>query len=107
MNSRQLAKLGVPGECFPAAIAAIQKAAQAEALRHRDIKKLLPQIVAAPSQFVDDLYFGEFAEALLAADAPYEAAKPISYRTWGDAGIDPNAHVQMQQACSLPMAAGA
>ena len=33
--------------------------------------------------------------------------EPIAYRTWGASGIDPESHVQMRQACALPMATGA
>jgi tRNA-splicing ligase RtcB len=32
---------------------------------------------------------------------------PISYQTWGAAGIDEASHQQMRQACALPMAVGA
>ncbi len=32
---------------------------------------------------------------------------PISYRTWGESGIDAASHIQMRQACGLPMATGA
>ena len=36
-----------------------------------------------------------------------ESREPISYRTWGESGIDAESHVQMRQACALPMATGA
>ena len=44
---------------------------------------------------------------MLDAGAPVAACEPISYRTWGESGIDPQSHVQMRQACALPMATGA
>ncbi len=107
MNSRQLEKLGVPNECFRAALAAMQKAAAANDLRQRDVRKLIQDILATPAEHLQDAYFGEFAQAVIEADAPMTPLEPIAYRTWGDAGIDAAAHVQMRQACALPMAAGA
>ncbi|HEX4142934.1 MAG TPA: RtcB family protein [Pirellulales bacterium] len=107
MNSRQLEKLGVPIESRKAAIVAIQNAASAGILRSLNIDQVIRDILANPAGHVDDPNFGPFAQSLLEAEAPAPAREPIAYRTWGESGIDPESHVQMRQACALPMATGA
>src|SRR5262249_16978237 len=108
MNARQLEKLGVPSECVKSAIRAIQNASQAGVLRSLDIKQSVRSIMAAPGDYVDDPLFGEFAREVQESGREAAAPKsPLTYRTWGDSGIEPASHVQMRQACALPMAVGA
>ncbi|HEX4149285.1 MAG TPA: RtcB family protein, partial [Pirellulales bacterium] len=107
MNARQLEKLGVPAECVAAAILAIQSAAGAGVLRELNVKQLITDIVADPGAHLGDPHFGRLAQAVLEADAPAPVHEPISYRTWGASGIEAESHVQMRQACALPMAVGA
>src|SRR3569833_2083743 len=107
MNARQLEKLGVTAECVKPAIMAIASASKAEALGDRDAKDWIKLVVGDPASHVDDAHFGALAQALLTADAPAPIREPISYRTWGEALIDPQSHIQMRQACALPMAVGA
>ncbi|WP_166829739.1 RtcB family protein [Thalassoroseus pseudoceratinae] len=105
MNNNQLRKLGVPDDCIPAALTAIQAAAKAGELKSLNVKKLVRDIVSAPDQHTDHPYFGGLATSII-EDRQFEPAEPIEYRTWGE-DIDQAAHAQMRQACSVPSAVGA
>jgi len=107
MNARQLQKLGVPTECMKSAILAIQSAATAGALRALNVKQAVKDLLEDPAAHVNDEHFGQLAKAVLAAGGLAEEREPISYQTWGESGIDAASHVQMRQACALPMATGA
>ncbi len=107
MNARQLQKLGVPTDCVKDAVLAIASASAAGVLRDMNVKNEIGRILACPSAHFEDPHFGPFARAVAASDGPAEIREPIRYRTWGDSGIDVASHVQMRQACALPMAAGA
>jgi len=107
MNARQLEKLGVPAECVKSAILAIQSASRAGMLRELNVKQLIAEILACPSTHTADAHFGQFAQAVVDSGDAAEPREPISYRTWGESGIDAASHTQMRQACALPMATGA
>ena len=104
MNARQLEKLGVPAECLQAAVLAIQSAASAGVLRSLNVKQIIKEVIETPGSHLLDPHFGQLAQAVLDAGTPAPVKEPISYRTWGESGIDPQSHVQMRQACALPMA---
>src|SRR5436190_10380392 len=104
MNARQLEKLGVPPECVKSAVLALQSASEAGQLRSLNVKQFIKDILAQPSQHTADPHFGAFAAELLTAEAPEPPREPIAYQTWGAGGIDPASHIQMRQACQLPMA---
>jgi tRNA-splicing ligase RtcB len=104
MNNHQLEKLGVPRECFKAALLGIQRAAKAGL--GKQVKQMIEAVVADPQGHRGDLVFPELADDLVAA-AAFTPQEPLSYRTWGAEGIDDPTHGQMRQACSLPMAVGA
>jgi tRNA-splicing ligase RtcB len=107
MNARQLEKLGVPGDCIKSAILAIQNASEAGLLRTLNVKQVIKDILDRPGEHVLDPNFGKFARDVLESGTPAEVHEPITYRTWGDSGIDAQSHVQMREACALPMACGA
>ncbi|HEX4129539.1 MAG TPA: RtcB family protein [Pirellulales bacterium] len=107
MNARQLEKLGVPAECVKPAILAIASASAAGVLRSLNVKQIVKEILDRPAEHVDDEHFGSLAHAVLEAGTAAEPREPITYRTWGEAGIDPQSHAQMRDACALPMATGA
>ena len=90
-----------------AAVLAIQTAASAGVLRSLNVKEIIKSVLESPGLHLVDPYFGQFAQAVLDASTPVPVRDPISYRTWGDSGIDPQSHAQMRQACALPMAVGA
>ena len=95
------------GRIVKAAILAIQDAAGAGAVRSLNVKQIIKGVMERPEAHLDEPYFGPFAQAVLDAGTPEAVKEPIAYRTWGDSGIEPESHVQMRQACALPMAVGA
>jgi tRNA-splicing ligase RtcB len=107
MNARQLEKLGVPAECMKSAILAIQSAATAGVLRSMNVKQVIKDVLDRPADHVTDEYFGPLAKDVLQSGELAPIREPIAYRTWGDSGIEPESHVQMRQACALPMATAA
>jgi tRNA-splicing ligase RtcB len=72
-----------------------------------EIKAGIERVLAAPGKFSGDLVFGDFATALLKvgkrAQTDRARNEAIAYRTWGT-DIDAEAHKQMANACSLPVA---
>lgn len=105
MNRRQLEKLGVPGDCVPAAQRGLQ-AAVAGGLRGKDAQAMLQSVLQDPDAHASDPYFADFAQALQEAGDVAEACAPVAYRTWGS-DIDVVAHDQMRHACALPVTRGA
>ncbi len=106
MNSRQLLKLGVPADCVPLAVAAIQSVTQAGHLKGKAVKKRIQQVLEDPSAYLSDAHLGAFATALI-SEREFVPPTPVAYRTWGADGIDEAAHAQMRQACTVPVAAAA
>ena len=105
MNTTQLRKLGVPEPCLTPAIQAIQLVAKAGRLKGPGLKQQIRDILSNPDRHTADPDFGAFATSLI-ADREFIPHVPITYQTWG-ADIDPGAHAQMRQACTLPVAVGA
>ena len=105
MNSRQLEKLGVPRDCVKEAIAAIQAVMRSGTIKGKEVKTRIKAVLENPEGFGADVDFGAFARALI-DDREFTRSEPVAYRTWGEEGIDPGAHVQMRQACSVPVATG-
>ncbi len=108
MNGRQLEKIGVPRVCRNAAIAAVQKMAKAgrnaaRGVKGNEIKRRIKMVLEAPESFLTDDCLAEFAQAIV-EDRQLPDIKQVDYRTWGDEGIEPAAHGQMRQACSVPVA---
>ena len=79
---------------------AIQSAAGAGVLRSLNVKQIIKDILANPADHLRDEHFGPFAQDVLGAAAARPLREPIAYRTWGDAGIEPESHAQMRQACA-------
>ena len=104
MNRRQLEKLGVPRECVPQAIAAVQ--ALSRTAKSKEVRQQIKAVLDGPDQYVEDDQLGAFAQAIL-AEQQVTPAEPITYRTWGPDGVDDASHAQMRQACSVPVATGA
>jgi len=109
MNPRQLAKLGVPKYCHPAALQAVQSIAKfnrtVEKPLRIDVKNVVAQCVNDPDTFTGHTHLADLAKELI-ADREFVRPEPVDYQTWGNDGIDPNAHAQMEQACSMPNAFG-
>lgn len=105
MRTKQLKELGVPDECYAAALAGIQSTVKAGRLPARELKQRIAAVVAQPESFREDPHFAALAAGILEAGR-YEPLRPIAYRTWGE-DIDEGSHVQMRQACSVPGVRGA
>lgn len=105
MRTKQLREMGVPDECFAAALQCIQGVAKTRQLRGPAIKDAIAAVVANPSEFIACPNFGPLAEAIRQADA-FVPHVPVSYRTWGT-DIDHASHEQMRQACAVPGVRGA
>lgn len=110
MNGRKLAAIGIPQDCIKKAVAAAVSAAKynrtVEKSLRLDIKNKIQQVSASPDSMVDDTYFGDLARSII-ENNKFIRPEAITYKTWGDDGIDPGSHDQMKIACSLPNAAGA
>ena len=89
------------------AILAIQSAAAAGVLRSMNVKQVIKDVLDRPADHVTDEHFGPLAKDVLQSGELAPIREPISYRTWGDSGIEPESHAQMRQACALPMATAA
>lgn len=101
MNEKHLARLGVPpGEPTRAALRFISKYCIAG-----NNKALIPEVVATvfadPAAFVDDPLRAEFAQSLLSVPQSFTPGQ-APWQQWGD-DLDPNARVQMERACHLPV----
>ncbi len=101
MNAKDLIRLGVPlGEPLRRATDFICAYCLGGGDRDR-----LPEEIAAvlrnPAAFTADPQRGEFAKTLLAAPPPARA-RPAQYRQWG-ANLEPEAVLQMEKACLLPI----
>ena len=103
MNSRQLAKLGVPEDCINTAINSLQNALKGDVSARKTIKQTIAAVVAAPEEYIAHEHFGPLAQEII-ADRQFVRAEPVSYETWGAEGIDLGAHEQMRQACGVPVA---
>ncbi len=103
MNKKQLLKLGVPADCVATAVAGIQAAAKAHEWRGGKAKQVITSILDAPELHLSDPYFADFAREVI-EDREFVRQEPVTYRTWGESGIDEQSHQQMRQACSLPNA---
>ena len=105
MNGKRLIQLGVPPDQVGLAVAGLHSAAK----RGRDPwnpKRFLPQLVAAPEQYLDDPDFAALAQALLEQRESPEVRREVKYARWG-VNLDPQSLAQMEVACRLPVATAA
>lgn len=105
MNKKQLKRLGVPDHCIPEAIQAIQSAALDRKVQKLNPKRILPQLLANPGEFLSDRHFQQLARAVM-REKPTLPRATIEFRQWGE-DIDEASRQQMRQACRLPVAVGA
>jgi tRNA-splicing ligase RtcB len=102
MSSKDLIRLGVPlGQAQKRAVDFIAK----HILKGGDKSKLeeeILSIVAKPGAFLEDDLRGPLAQAILNAPPP-PRPNPVNYRIWGN-GLEPEAIMQMERACLLPVA---
>jgi tRNA-splicing ligase RtcB len=102
MNAKDFLRLGVPlGEATRRATDFVCSFILAGGDKSQ-LAAEVQAVVANPAAFVDDPLRGEFATALLKAPPP-PRAEPVAYRQWGE-GLEPEAVMQMERACLLPVA---
>src|ERR1051326_3392142 len=102
MNAKDFLRLGVPlGEATRRATDFISRFILSGGDKTR-LEEEVKAILADPSGFTEDSLRGEFAKGLLNAPPP-PRAEPIKYRQWGQ-GLEPEAVMQMEKACLLPVA---
>jgi tRNA-splicing ligase RtcB (3'-phosphate/5'-hydroxy nucleic acid ligase) len=65
MNKKQLIKLGVPEDCIPQAIDAVQRAAQSGQANADKPKKKIPLVLDSPEVWLSDPDYGDFARGLI------------------------------------------
>ncbi len=104
MNKKQLISLGIPGDCVPEAIAAIQVANRIKS--KESPKNLLPKIVAAPEVYLTDEHYGDLARAIVEFNRQDVPLSEIEYHSWGD-DFDNSSVMQIRNACRLPVARAA
>ena len=106
MNRKQLLALGVPADCVPAAIAAVQQSAMDRTKINP--KKLIPQLIAAPDVYLAHSHYAELAQAVI-AEKEAEAVRPtdpIPHAQFGS-DFDAASIQQIENACRLPIATAA
>lgn len=108
MKRKELIQLGYgPRELREAAISAV-KAASRAGMKKPALRRVLRDLKENPDLFEDHEHFGALAKAVanhgevVASYVPRQDLAP--YRRWGD-DVDPQAVRQMENACSLPVAA--
>jgi tRNA-splicing ligase RtcB len=106
VNKKQLIRLGVPEDCVPEAVAAIQRDAAAKQRSSIRPRKLIPQILDAPEVYLTDASYADFARRLIEWRNEDHEDVAIEYRQWGD-DLDAASRQQMANACRLPMAVAA
>src|SRR6266568_6340594 len=102
MNTKDLISLGVPlGAAQRRATDFISKLILGGGDKTR-LREEVAAIVRNPAAFTDDPLRGDFARALLEAPPP-SRTEPAKYCQWGE-GLEPDAVMQMENACLLPVA---
>ena len=104
MNKRQLISLGVPEDCIPAAIQAVQVGARDRS--QEAPKKLIPKLVAAPDVYLSNEVYGNLATSIIEYRANDVELTEIEYQSWGT-DFDSASIGQIRNACRLPISRAA
>lgn len=110
MNDKQLIKLGLhTDEARTVARRCIQHA-QAKGMSAAQLKKRIHRVAAAPQTHLKDAVFAPLAEALthkrqkaVGRQGGRSGMSQAPFQQWG-VDLDPKAVLQLEQACSLPVA---
>jgi tRNA-splicing ligase RtcB len=108
MKSRELRNLGIPsGEAVELAQGCVAASARS-GMNAAQIRRIVRSVVDDPARFCEHPHFGALADMLILiarAQSSYRPREqPAPYRQWGD-DLDSNSIEQMENACSLPIAA--
>ena len=108
MNARQLKEIGVPNDGVVPAQRALSELAEISRQAVRNGKTMILRVLDDPRAFIADEVFAELAQAVLTENSGSAMrCEPVTYRTWGAAGIDEMAFNQMDNACRLPVSRAA
>mgnify|MGYP000890771027 CR=1 FL=1 len=110
MNDRHLKKLGLDSVQAQNAARICIKHAEAGGMSGTQIRKCLHRVAKAPQRHLNDPFFAPLAEALTGRQAQTVVTgvrktgkSGARFQQWGT-DLDPQAVLQMEQACSLPVA---
>src|SRR5215831_13194813 len=102
MNTKDFIRLGIPlGEATRRATDFVSQFILSGGDKTKSAQEL-KAIVANPTLFAEDPMRKELAKAIVNAP-PLPRAEPVKYRQWGE-GLEPDAVLQMEKACLLPIA---
>jgi len=105
MKKRELVKIGfLKGDVLKAAQQASGAAADA-GLKKGPLRRILKDLAREPDVYIEDPIFGPVAKMMVTREPSqrsYDIREDVEYPFWGS-DIDPNAHRQMHNACSLPI----
>lgn len=109
MKKRQLANLGYEGKEILAEAVRVCGALRHDGVRGAELRVAMKELFEQPSAKKDDPILAKLAMKLLegshaSADNPqsYNFRNDLKYNCWGD-DIDDEAHLQMENACKLPI----
>jgi tRNA-splicing ligase RtcB len=107
VKRRDLEALGIQGQ------QALQQATIAASnmkrfgLNKRAFHVALQHLISAPHEYAEHPLLGDLARALIQGDVVEKhELREIPYAVWGGENLDDDAHQQMKNACSLPVACG-
>ncbi len=106
MNKKQLVQLGVPEDCVPQAIDALQRSAKSGRASSDKPKKQIPKVLDAPEVWLTDASYADFARSVIQWRNSDQKDSTIEYAQWGN-DLDAGSRSQMENACRLPMAVSA
>ncbi|MCB0329744.1 MAG: RtcB family protein [Bdellovibrionales bacterium] len=104
MKKRDLEKLGIVGvEAQKEAVLVASRAKQFS-FKKPQLRAALEQLAESPDGYLDHPLLGNLARLVKRGEVVTEyALQELKYQTWGE-NIDADAHAQMRNACSLPIA---
>jgi tRNA-splicing ligase RtcB len=104
MKKRDLEKLGFVGEDALREAIAVSSQSKKHGLKKAELKKAFGEIVNDPAPYLEHPLLGKLAALVeRGVQTVQYDFKDIPYRTWGE-NIERDAHKQMENACSLPVA---
>lgn len=107
MKKRDLEKLGIEGKGALALATSVCSRSRSFGVKKSALKKDLKDLVENPARYLSNELYQALAEAVISYNEgsdrkSYEFNEAPDYACWGD-DIEPDAHQQMENACSLPI----
>ena len=111
MKKRQLQNLGYEGKELLGEAMRACGALRQTGVKGAELREIMKELIDAPEEFLDHSELSTVADMLSAhsrnAAAPdsYHFRHDLHYNCWGEENIETDAHLQMEQACQLPISA--